>query len=270
MDGTMMGVTVPSVGAPAPGAPALEKGLDILEALADEPVGLTQKAIAERVGRSVGEIFRMLGALERRGYVTRDLPSGQYRLTLRLFDLAHRNPPTRLLLQAAQGEMERLANKIDQACHLVGLHGSRIVVMAQSQPERQLMGWAVRVGASFPLSVKYASARVLAAFQRPDRRGELVARMHEESPACSRVDLQTRLEKIACDGFEMAPSSVAQGVTDISMPILDHAGAAVAALTVAAVFEPASEQSSGDILEPIRATAVAVTRAIGGNTASRK
>ena len=265
MDGTTVGVnTIPSIASPTPGAPALEKGLDILEALADEPVGLTQKAIAERVGRSVGEIFRMLGVLERRGYVTRDLPSGQYRLTLRLFDLAHRNPPTRLLLQAAQGEMERLANKIDQACHLVGLHGSRIVVMAQSQPERQLMGWAVRVGASFPLSVKFASARVLAAFQRPDRRAELIARMHEEDQAASPSDLRARLEQIAERGFEMAPSEVAQGVIDISTPIIDHAGWAVAALTVAAVFKPASAQSSGDILEPIKRAADSISLAIGG------
>ena len=33
---------------------------------------LSQKQLAERVGRSVSEIFRMLVALERRGYVTRD------------------------------------------------------------------------------------------------------------------------------------------------------------------------------------------------------
>jgi DNA-binding IclR family transcriptional regulator len=263
-----MGVnTVPSVSAPTPGAPALEKGLDILEALAEEPVGLTQKAIAERVGRSVGEIFRMLGALERRGYVTRDLPSGQYRLTLRLFDLAHRNPPTRLLLQAAQGEMERLANKIDQACHLVALHGSRIVVMAQSQPERQLMGWAVRVGASFPLSAKFASARVLAAFQRPDRRAELIGRMHEEDQAASLSDLSARLEQIAERGFEMAPSGVAQGVFDISVPIIDYVGSVVAALTVAAVFKPTSPEPSPDILEPIHGAASAISLAIGGRVA---
>jgi hypothetical protein len=43
-----------------PGAPALEKGLDLLEALALESGGLNQKQLAERVGRSVGEIFCML------------------------------------------------------------------------------------------------------------------------------------------------------------------------------------------------------------------
>ena len=50
-------------------APALEKGLDILEAFASEPAGLTGSEVARRLGRSVGEIFRMLVCLERRGYI---------------------------------------------------------------------------------------------------------------------------------------------------------------------------------------------------------
>ena len=50
-------------------APALEKGLELLEVLAAEPVGLTQKQLADHVGRSVSEIFRMLGVLQQRGYI---------------------------------------------------------------------------------------------------------------------------------------------------------------------------------------------------------
>src|SRR6516165_7268502 len=89
-----------------PGAPALEKGLDLLEALAAESRGLSQKQLAERVGRSVGEIFRMLVALERRGYVTRDPTTAEYTLTLKLFRIASQFPPTERLLQAALPVME--------------------------------------------------------------------------------------------------------------------------------------------------------------------
>lgn len=248
----------PSIG---PSAPALEKGLDLLEALANEPLGLTQKALADRIGRSVGEIFRMLGVLEQRGYVVRDA-GGQYRLTLQLFDLAHRNPPSRLLLQAAQGEMERLANAIGQACHLVGLHGARILVMAQSQPEQQLMGWSVRVGAGFPLAAIYASARVLVAFQRPERRRELIA--HMEAQDGGMPDLEEHLDSIAQVGAEVAPSQFAHGVTDISVPIIDHFGAAVAALTVAAVTRPSRPAAPTDMVAPIRHAAQVISRAIGG------
>lgn len=247
-------------------APALEKGLDLLEALAEEPAGLTQKAIAERVGRSVGEIFRMLGVLELRGYVLRDAPSGRYRLTLRLFELAHRNPPTRLLLQAAEGEMGRLANDIGHACHLVGLHGERILVIAQSQPERQLMGWAVRVGAGFPLSSAYASARVLVAFQRPERRAGLIQRMGEVDGDRADLDLAGRLETIARNGFDMAASQVTQAVTDISFPVIDHFGYAIAALTVAIVLPPDDRTLPAQFLEPIREAAGAISRAIGGQS----
>jgi uncharacterized membrane protein len=42
-------------------APALDKGLDILEALAATEVGLTQAEIAKALDRSPSEIYRMLG-----------------------------------------------------------------------------------------------------------------------------------------------------------------------------------------------------------------
>ena len=151
-----------------PGAPALEKGLDLLEALAAEARGLSQKQLAERVGRSVGEIFRMLVALERRGYVTRDPVTGEYTLTLKLFRIASQFPPTERLLQAALPVMEQLAGRVQLSCHLTVLHGEQFMVIARIEPE-WLMGWSVKVGAVFPLTQQYASAKVLAAFQLEGR-----------------------------------------------------------------------------------------------------
>ena len=46
-------------------APALEKGLDILEFLADFPEGLSKVDIAKGLGRSLNEIFRMVSVLEK-------------------------------------------------------------------------------------------------------------------------------------------------------------------------------------------------------------
>ncbi|MGH7971254.1 MAG: IclR family transcriptional regulator, partial [Limisphaerales bacterium] len=155
-----------------PGAPALEKGLDLLEALAAESHGLSQKQLAERVGRSVGEIFRMLVALERRGYVTRDPATAEYTLTLKLFRIASQFPPTERLLQAALPVMEQLAGRVRLSCHLTVLHGEQFMVIARIEPE-WLMGWSVKVGAVFPLTQQYASAKVLAAFQLESRRQEL-------------------------------------------------------------------------------------------------
>ncbi|HEV3029428.1 MAG TPA: helix-turn-helix domain-containing protein, partial [Planctomycetota bacterium] len=82
--------------------PALEKGLDLLEALAARPGDRAQSELARDLGRSASEIFRMLNCLERRGYIVKDPASGRFRLTLRLYELAHTHTPVDQLLHAAE------------------------------------------------------------------------------------------------------------------------------------------------------------------------
>ena len=52
-------------------APALDKGLDILELLAEHPDGLTRAEIVKELGRGPSEIYRMLERLVARQYVMR-------------------------------------------------------------------------------------------------------------------------------------------------------------------------------------------------------
>ena len=70
--------------------PALDKGLDVLELLAREPGGLTLNEVARALGRTSSELFRMVTALARRGYIEQG-DGDRYTLTLKLFELAHRH-----------------------------------------------------------------------------------------------------------------------------------------------------------------------------------
>jgi DNA-binding IclR family transcriptional regulator len=212
-------------------APALEKGLDILELLAATPGALNQNQIARKLGRSVGEIFRMLASLERRGYVSRRDGDGGYQLTLRLFELAHAHPPVRRLLAAALDEMSVLAESTGQSCHLAVYHGGRILVVAQAESPRP-RSFTVKLGASFPLA-QTASGRVLAAFQPAEERGRRIEAMLEgDASGASPAAIEERLARIRARGFEEAQSDVVQGVTDLCFPILNHFGGSVAALTL--------------------------------------
>ena len=49
-------------------APALDKGLDILELLSNSSGGLTQAEIASQLNKSVNEIYRMISTLRNREY----------------------------------------------------------------------------------------------------------------------------------------------------------------------------------------------------------
>src|ERR1700745_4478891 len=90
--------TKPSKTAPRYPTPALEKGLDILELLANPPAGLTKSEVARSLDRTVSEIFRMLVCLEERGYISQSREGERYCLTLRLFKLAPEYPPTKRLI----------------------------------------------------------------------------------------------------------------------------------------------------------------------------
>ena len=212
-------------------APALEKGLDILELLADATEGLSQNQIAARLGRSVGEIFRMLEVLERRAYLYRAAADGSYRLSLRMFELAHRQPQVRQLVGVALPVMHQLAGTTRQSNHLVVHHDRRILVVAQvDSPEA--MGFSVRVGAHFPFRVDRVSARTYSAFQPAARTAELIQEMIDNDPAPpSRKSLQRMVDAIARRGYEEKESATLPGITDICFPIFDRAGFSVATLT---------------------------------------
>jgi len=212
-------------------APALEKGLDILELLASEAEGLTQGLIAQRLERSTAEIFRMLSVLERRGYLNRHA-DGSYRLSLRLFELAHQHPPLQRLLNVALPAMQELALQTRQSAHLVIHFARRILVVAQvDSPEP--MGFGVRLGANFPFRPDRASSRVLSAFQPAAMQDELIAELIDNSPTrLSASKVRANLADILDKGFHMASSDTTAGVTDLCAPIFDHSDGAVAALTV--------------------------------------
>ena len=95
-------------------APALEKGLDVIELLAAEPNGLNLQEIARRLERTPNELFRMLDVLVRRGYLARQ-PDSAYVLTLRLFELAHRHPGVDRLLDCAMPHVQALAGHTGQS-----------------------------------------------------------------------------------------------------------------------------------------------------------
>lgn len=244
-------------------APALEKGLDILEAVSDEEAGLTQNQIAQRLGRSASEIFRMLAVLERRGYLARS-GDGLYRLTLRLFDLAHRHPPVKRLLAEALPRMQALAQQCRQANHLVLHYARRILVVAQvDSPEP--MGFSVRLGAHFPFRPDRASARVLSAFQAPALKAALLQELLENAPpGRSPTELLAELDAIREQGYFMARSDTTEGVTDLCAPIIDRSGGAVAALTVPHIRQRDVAVTPEQTRVLLLNTAVEISRALGG------
>ena len=212
-------------------APALDKGLDILELLGEQPHGLTRGEIVKAMGRGPSEIYRMLERLVARHYVTRSPEGDRYALSLKLFVVAHRHPPVRRLVSHALPAMEAFTKAAEQSCHL-GVHeGGNVVIVAQAGSPGN-WGLSTRLGARVSL-VDTGSGHVLLAFQTDETRAEMIA-LHEVVEGERPIDasqLRTRLERVRELGYWEGDSQQAYGVTDISVPVLGPYGDALAVLT---------------------------------------
>ena len=243
-------------------APALDKGLDILELLAALEGGLTQAEIAKALERSPNEIYRMLDRLVRRGYVGRT-DGDRYELTLKLFALAHRHAPMRRLVAQAMPHLRAFSTHTMQSCHLAVFDRGRVVVIAQvDSPD--YWGISIRIGATIGL-FNTGSGHVLLAF----RGAEEQARMMDEYERVvddteQPENIADRLARIRSRGYEAMPSRQTAGVHNLSAPILGPDGNALAALTCP-YLAPLDQPLAPDMPETIR-TLLAVTGRLSAMT----
>ena len=136
-----------------PGTAALERGLDALCALADDPAaadGLGVVALTERVGGDKSQLSRTLRTLEERGFVERDADTRAYRLGSRIHVLAARVAESRLIA-AAPPVMRELVRELGESVHLSVRQGDEVLTLLTESPAATLHAPG-RVGGLTPLA----------------------------------------------------------------------------------------------------------------------
>lgn len=248
--------------------PALEKGLDILELFATTPAGLTVSEVARKLNRTVSEIFRMLLCLEQRGYLAQSANKDRYRLTLRLFRLAQEHPPTKRLVTEALPIMHWVSHELRQSCHLGILDGGHVVILAQvDSPEST--GFYVKVGSKVDL-MHAATGHVILAHQDEDSCQRAIDEWSLETKKKKPADLDEHLAKIRVRGYERRASYEVTGVVNISFPVLNAQGNAVAGLTVPYVKRIEDTISAQEIIASLRKASRQISEAIGAVSAAEE
>jgi DNA-binding IclR family transcriptional regulator len=243
--------------------PALDKGLDVLELLARKTEGLTLNEIARLLGRTSSELFRMVNALCRRGYIGQQ--DDRYSLTLKLFELAHRHKPIKSLTAAAAPLMRDLVQLSLQSCHLAVFYAGRVLVIGEiDSPERWAFG--LKVGAQVGLA-DTASGYVLLAFQdEAGRRGMMASHQKVEGELeVNRRQLLTTVRDVARDGYAQLQSRQIRGVTNIAFPILGASGQAIAVLNIPYIerIDKKVTPSIAAVKEMLRETAARLSLLMG-------
>jgi DNA-binding IclR family transcriptional regulator len=244
--------------------PAAEKVIDILEFMSGRAGSLTATEISAAMGRSVHEIYRVLLVLESRGYLYKRSGSDGYRLSLKLFELAHKLPSMRRLSDSALDVMQGLSPATLQSCHLSVMSGHELLIVLQVDSPLP-MRYSVMLGAKFDFS-ETSAGTVIFAYSPHAAQQKALDWLREQGR--SEADMQAvtdRATRILEIGYEMRESLAVAGVINIAAPVFDHVGNVVAALTVPYVPQRAATVSQ----EKVRTLALQAAATISANLGAK-
>jgi len=211
------------------GVGVLDKSVLVLNAL--EPGPLTLNELVEATGISRATTHRLAVALEVHGLVRRDV-EGRFALGVHLVALGRAAAEAIPLAAAASDALERLRDSTGESAQLYVREADRRVCIAALESPHGLRT-IVPMGASFPLGIGSA--------------GKLLASPPGTAP-------KPWVESV---GEREA------GVASVSAPVLDDAGAIVAAVSVSGPIERTTRKPGGRYAEAVMAAAREIERAAG-------
>jgi DNA-binding IclR family transcriptional regulator len=139
-------------------AQTLDRGLRLLQFVADAPGGLTITEAAGRLGVGRAVVYRLAATLATHGMIRRD-QAGRLRLGAGVLHLARRAQP--LLADAALPVLRQLAERAGATAHLTVAEGGEAVALVVVEPSWTRFHVAYRTGSRHPLERGAAGRAIL-------------------------------------------------------------------------------------------------------------
>lgn len=249
-----------TAGQPQPSMRSVERAFDVIEVLerSDKPLRLSE--IARRAGLSPATTLRLLGVLQRRGFVVAEQQA--YHLGPATLSIAHGFLVTDSLSHAASPVLQELAatTGLTATLHIrVGLERIVIARVDGADPLR----YQLPIGRRLPLHL--GAGKVLAAAMPEEELDILIATVRDLDTAdgkpVSEAELRAELEQIRERGYHISVNERVLGSSGVSAPVPAPDGHPVASVSVSGPAERHPEDEMVAWVPELRRAAAALGRA---------
>lgn len=247
-------------------APALQRGLAILELFTPRRRVLTLSEIAAALGVGRASAFRLVYTLEHLGYLGRVEEGKSYRLAPRAMQLGYHYLSGLDGMEVAIPFIDALRDTTQISAHMAVRDGTEVVYVYRAQSHMTLSS-NIAVGYRLPAHAT-AMGRMLLSGLGDEAIAQLYTgvRLDRYSDATA-VTLTSLIQQVAEDrrrGWTMNRSSFVSGIVAIAAAIRDHRGQVVAAINLsgpsAAMDKPATlDHLTAKVVE----TAATISRELG-------
>lgn len=211
---------------------SIDKAMDLLELLAEKPLGLLE--LAERLNRPKSSLYRIITTLEERGYITRDEENDKYCIGLKTLELTKNLLENNTLSNVSRFDMQRLVDKTGESANLGVLSGEEILYVAVLEGTHQLK-FTETVGSRAPLHAS-AIGKAIAAHLPEEKLNQLLEKRVLNKITPKTIDNQERFKKelkyVRENGYALDDEEVATGARCIAAPIFNMFGRVEAAISI--------------------------------------
>lgn len=214
----------------------LRKGLQVLELLAGTSGSLGVTRLAEATGLGKSNVHRLLQALVDDGYVAQT-PDGEYRATLRVWELGQLVIRRLDVRTFAEPLMYRLLEKTRESVHLSILDGADVIYVHKLDSPEPVRSYS-EVGGRAP-AYAVATGKALLAYASDAQLASVAARLRRHTPSTMATidDLQRDLRQVRQRGYSVNRGEWRDSVWGIAAPITVPEGIALAAIGISGPAE---------------------------------
>ncbi|MFM0006139.1 DNA-binding transcriptional regulator KdgR [Paraburkholderia dipogonis] len=205
----------------------------ILGAIGDSgQIGISE--LSQRLGMSKTTVHRVIQTLKALGYVTQEVETERYRLTIRLFELGAKALESVDLVREADAEMRRIGEATREAVHLGAFDEDAIIYIHKIDADYGLRMQS-RIGRRNPLH-STAIGKVLLAWMDPADAREVLShvefRKSTQKTLSSAEAVLSILPHVREQGYGEDNEEQEEGLRCLAVPVFDRFGRVIAGLSI--------------------------------------
>ena len=218
-------------------APALERGLHILECLSRHHEGATLSEVSGELDLPKNSTLRLLQTLTHSGYLARDERSLRYRLTDKLLRIGQPRVRDISLVECALDAMKSLRDAVGETAQLGIATGDEGVIIEKFESNNAIR-IGVEIGLRFPLH-NNAPGKILLAYREPSDRELTLARITLDRCTDRTITdvgaLRKECERVVTQGYASDWGEADEGIHCVAAPVRERSGRLVATVWVSGI-----------------------------------
>ncbi len=237
----------------------------MLEAVAEEPEGLSNAEISRKLEIPKSSASYILRSLEKHGYLNRDAETGKYRVGLKILSLSRGALSGIDVREVALPIMRNLMEKTNLTCHLAILDGPEAVYIEKVEPQgfirmdtwvgRRMRVHATSVGKALVAHIPQPQLEKIVAERTMERR--------TPKTITTLPRLLKELERVRALGYAVDDEENNLGARCLGAPVFNQRGEIEASLGLSGTINQVNSETMPRIVEALKDAARHLSMQLG-------